>query len=107
MITCYSKILKFFFYFSNTLSITSCCAPTRYTDFPSLSAFFRISLTTSIPAIFSCTGFLTSLDAKTVFIGSAGRQGFMAAIIGNTCEEIVDDVDADLFVLNRNTVKKG
>ena len=48
-----------------------------------------------------------SLDAKTVFIGSAGRQGFMAAIIGNTCEEIVDDVDADLFVLNRNTVKKG
>lgn len=47
------------------------------------------------------------LDAKTVFIGSAGRQGFMAAIIGNTCEEIVDDVDADLFVLNRNTVKKG
>ena len=48
-----------------------------------------------------------SLDAKTVFIGSAGRQGFMAAVIGNTCEEIVDDVDADLFVLNRNTVKKG
>ena len=48
-----------------------------------------------------------SLDAKTVFIGSAGRQGFMAPIIGNTCEEIVDDVDADLFVLNRNTVKKG
>ena len=48
-----------------------------------------------------------SLDAKTVFIGSAGRQGFMAAIIGNTCEEIVDDVDADLFVLNRNTVKQG
>ena len=48
-----------------------------------------------------------SLDAKTVVIGSAGRQGFMAAIIGNTCEEIVDDVDADLFVLNRNTVKKG
>ena len=45
------------------------------------------------------------LDAKTVFIGSAGRQGFMAALIGNTCEEIVDDIAADLVVLNKKLIK--
>lgn len=44
------------------------------------------------------------LNAKTVFIGSHGRAGVGAALIGNTCEEIVDFIDADLFVLNRNTL---
>ncbi|MGN0895076.1 MAG: universal stress protein UspE [Succinivibrio sp.] len=47
-----------------------------------------------------------SLKPSFVFIGSAGRSGVMAALIGNTCEEIVDDIDADLFVLNRKTLSK-
>lgn len=44
------------------------------------------------------------LNAKTVFIGSLGRVGVSAALIGNTCEEIVDFLNADLFVLNRKTL---
>ena len=40
------------------------------------------------------------LQPQAVFIGSSGRQGVAAALIGNTCEEIVDYIDADLFVLN-------
>lgn len=47
------------------------------------------------------------LNAKTVFIGSAGRSGALAALIGNTCEEIVDYIDADLFVINHNTITKN
>jgi len=46
------------------------------------------------------------LNARAVFIGSAGRTGVMAALIGNTCEEIVDDIDADLYVLNSKTINK-
>ncbi len=45
------------------------------------------------------------LNAATVYIGSHGRSGVKAALIGNTCEEIVDYINADLFVLNLNTVK--
>ncbi|MBQ9220962.1 universal stress protein UspE [Succinivibrio sp.] len=45
------------------------------------------------------------INAKAVLIGSAGRSGLAAALIGNTCEEIVDDIDADLFVLNRKAIK--
>ncbi|MCR5536183.1 MAG: universal stress protein UspE [Succinivibrio sp.] len=44
------------------------------------------------------------IEAKVVFIGSAGRSGAMAAFIGNTCEEIVDFIDADLIVLNNKTI---
>ncbi len=44
------------------------------------------------------------LHANTVFIGSLGRSGFGAALVGNTCEEIVDFINADLFVLNHKTV---
>lgn len=44
------------------------------------------------------------LNAKTVFIGSQGRSGVSAALVGNTCEEIVDFINADLFVLNRKTL---
>lgn len=40
-----------------------------------------------------------ALNAKYVFIGSAGRSGIMATLVGNTCEEIVDEIDADLFVM--------
>ncbi len=46
------------------------------------------------------------INAKAVLIGSAGRSGIAAALIGNTCEEIVDDIDADLFVLNHKAIKK-
>ncbi|MCI6797674.1 MAG: universal stress protein UspE [Succinatimonas sp.] len=44
------------------------------------------------------------LDADAVFVGSAGRSGAMAALIGNTCEEIVDYIAADLIVLNNKTL---
>lgn len=44
------------------------------------------------------------LHANTVFIGSQGRSGAAAALIGNTCEEIVDFINADLFVLNIKTM---
>ncbi len=46
------------------------------------------------------------LNARAVMIGSAGRSGIAAALIGNTCEEIVDDIDADLFVLNHKAIHK-
>jgi universal stress protein E len=46
------------------------------------------------------------LKASAVFIGSAGRSGAMAALIGNTCEEVVDYIDADLIVLNNKTMKQ-
>ncbi len=45
------------------------------------------------------------LQPQAVFIGSVGRQGISAALIGNTCEEIVDYIDADLFVINRRAIK--
>lgn len=46
------------------------------------------------------------LKPVTVFIGSAGRSGIMATLIGNTCEEIVDEINADLFVLNKKALKE-
>ncbi len=46
------------------------------------------------------------INAKAVFIGSAGRSGLSAALVGNTCEEIVDDIEADLYVLNRKAIEK-
>ncbi len=49
--------------------------------------------------------FCRRLQSTVVFIGSAGRSGVMAALVGNTCEEIVDYVEADLVVMNAKTVK--
>ncbi len=46
------------------------------------------------------------LKPQAVFIGSAGRQGLSAALVGNTCEEIVDYIDADLFVLNFQAIRE-
>ncbi len=46
------------------------------------------------------------LNARAVLIGSSGRSGIAAALLGNTCEEIVDDIDADLFVLNTKAISK-
>lgn len=47
------------------------------------------------------------LEASAVFLGSAGRSGAMAALIGNTCEEVVDYINADLIVLNDITIGNG
>ncbi len=46
------------------------------------------------------------INARVVFIGSAGRTGAMAALMGNTCEEIVDYLDADLVVINKKVLTK-
>jgi universal stress protein E len=46
------------------------------------------------------------VKARVVFIGSAGRTGAMAALMGNTCEEIVDYLDADLVVINKKVLAK-
>ena len=40
------------------------------------------------------------LNAFVVFLGSAGRSGMMAALIGNTCEQVVDYIKGDLIVVN-------
>ena len=47
------------------------------------------------------------LAPQAVLIGSAGRSGVSAAFIGNTCEEIVDYIDADLFVYNNKTIDEN
>lgn len=47
------------------------------------------------------------LDAKAVFIGTSGRQGVSAALIGNTCEEVVDYINADLFVINLKNIDES
>ncbi len=39
------------------------------------------------------------LKACAVLIGNAGRDGLSGAIIGNTCEQIVDDLNCDLLVI--------
>ncbi|MCR5084810.1 MAG: universal stress protein UspE [Succinivibrionaceae bacterium] len=46
------------------------------------------------------------IAANVVLIGSAGRSGASAALIGNTCEEVVDYINADLVVLNNRTVER-
>lgn len=44
----------------------------------------------------------SKLNACAVLIGNVCRKGWSAAIIGNTCEQIIDDVNCDLLVLRRN-----
>lgn len=39
------------------------------------------------------------LDAELIMLGSLGRTGFSAALIGNTAEQVVDTVRCDLLVL--------
>lgn len=46
------------------------------------------------------------IKARAVFIGSAGRSGVMAALVGNTCEEIIDYIDADLIVISFSTASR-
>lgn len=42
------------------------------------------------------------LNACAVLIGNEGRIGLSGAIIGNTCEQIVDDLNCDLLVIRNN-----
>jgi universal stress protein E len=42
------------------------------------------------------------LNACAVLIGNEGRSGISGAIIGNTCEQIVDDLNCDLLVIKSN-----
>ena len=40
-----------------------------------------------------------SLDAEMVIIGTIGRTGFSAAIIGNTAEHVIDRLDCDVLAV--------
>ena len=39
------------------------------------------------------------LDAELILLGSLGRTGWSAALIGNTAEQVVDGLHCDLLVL--------
>ena len=39
------------------------------------------------------------LDAQLVVLGSVGRTGLTAALIGNTAEHIIDRLDCDVLTL--------
>lgn len=39
------------------------------------------------------------LDAELIVIGTVGRQGLSAALIGNTAEHVIDNVDCDLLAV--------
>lgn len=39
------------------------------------------------------------LDAELIVIGTVGRQGLSAALIGNTAEHVIDSVDCDLLAV--------
>jgi universal stress protein E len=41
----------------------------------------------------------SELNACAILIGNAGRDGLTGAIIGNTCEQIIDDTNCDLLVI--------
>ncbi len=45
------------------------------------------------------TAVATKIDAGLVVIGSVGRKGMAAAVVGNTAERILDTVDADILIL--------
>ncbi|WP_163134466.1 universal stress protein UspE [Agarivorans sp. Alg241-V36] len=39
------------------------------------------------------------IDAEIVILGTSGRSGFSAALIGNTAEHVIDQLDCDLLAL--------
>jgi len=45
----------------------------------------------------------TALDAEMVIIGTIGRTGLSAAIIGNTAEHVIDRLDCDVLALKPDT----
>ena len=42
------------------------------------------------------------LDAELIVIGTVGRQGLSAALIGNTAEHVIDNVECDLLAVKPN-----
>jgi universal stress protein E len=44
-------------------------------------------------------GMAQTLDAEMVIIGTIGRTGFSAAIIGNTAEHVIDRLDCDVLAV--------
>ncbi|WP_432453085.1 MULTISPECIES: universal stress protein UspE [unclassified Agarivorans] len=40
-----------------------------------------------------------NIDAEIVILGTSGRSGFSAALIGNTAEHVIDQLDCDLLAL--------
>jgi len=44
-------------------------------------------------------GLANELDAELVVIGTVGRQGLSAALIGNTAEHVIDMLDCDVLAL--------
>jgi len=45
------------------------------------------------------------LDAELVVLGTVGRTGFSAALIGNTAEHVIDSVNCDLLAVKPDGYK--
>ena len=41
----------------------------------------------------------SKLDAELVILGTVGRTGFSAALIGNTAEHVIDQLNCDVLAL--------
>jgi universal stress protein E len=46
-----------------------------------------------------------SLDAELVILGTVGRTGFSAALIGNTAEHVIDSINCDLLAIKPDGYK--
>ncbi|MDD8058492.1 MULTISPECIES: universal stress protein UspE [Shewanella] len=47
----------------------------------------------------------SKLDAELVVLGTVGRTGFSAALIGNTAEHVIDSINCDLLAIKPNGYK--
>ena len=47
----------------------------------------------------------TKLDAELVVLGTIGRTGFSAALIGNTAEHVIDSINCDLLAIKPDGYK--
>ncbi|PMG28436.1 universal stress protein UspE [Shewanella sp. 10N.286.52.C2] len=47
----------------------------------------------------------TKLDAELVILGTVGRTGFSAALIGNTAEHVIDSINCDLLAIKPDGYK--
>ncbi|MGL4219944.1 MAG: universal stress protein, partial [Shewanella sp.] len=45
------------------------------------------------------------LDAELVILGTVGRTGFSAALIGNTAEHVIDSINCDLLAIKPDGYK--
>ena len=46
-----------------------------------------------------------TLDAELVILGTVGRTGFSAALIGNTAEHVIDSINCDLLAIKPDGYK--